>query len=106
MPMRENKMTNAYVIEIDEEAVGLVVREGENRRQGQGYRFYASIKGFQTLEGKIFPNPQSAWRSAKIISAQRLNAFPALIDPEADTGNGHHSTRFPPLTAIDLPAAC
>ena len=99
-------MTNAYVIEIDEEAVGLVVKETGNSRQGQGYRFYASVKSFQTLEGKIFSNPQSAWRSAKIISGQRNHSATALIVPDAHIADRHHPAQFAHIQTIDLPAAC
>lgn len=99
-------MTNAYVIEIDEEAVGLVVREPENCRRGQGYRFYASAKGFQALEGKIFSNPQSAWRSARIVSGQRAHPSPASIVPSDNFSDRHHSAQFAHINTIDLPAAC
>lgn len=68
-------MTDAYVIEIGEEAIGLIVRDEEAPRQKNGFRFHASVKGFQSLEDKIFPNPESAKRAA-ILVVEQAN-FPA-----------------------------
>ena len=99
-------MTDAYVIEIDEEAVGLVVRESRGARRGQGYKFYASLKGFQSLEGKVFSNPESARRSAEIVSRKRPQSSPALIDPGADIAGQHNPAQTTRIMTIDLPATC
>lgn len=99
-------MTDAYVIEIDEDAVGLVVRESRGAHRGQGYRFYASLKGFQSLEGRIFSNPESARRSAQVVSRRRRQSTPALIDPGADIAGQHNPTQTAHIRTIDLPAAC
>lgn len=98
-------MTDAYVIEIGEEAIGLVVREASGSRACKGYRFYASTKGYQSLEGKIFSNPESARRSAKVLAERKPKSAPALIDP-VDNINQTHQTQFSQIKPIDLPAAC
>jgi hypothetical protein len=99
-------MTDAYVIEIDEDAIGLVVREASESRAGKGYRFYASVKHYQSLEGKLFPNPESARRSAKVLFAERLKSVPVLTDPVDNLINQPHQMRFSQIKPIDLPAAC
>ena len=99
-------MTDAYVIEIGEDAIGLVVREARETRAGKGYRFYASVKHYRSLEGKIFPNPESARRSAKILSSQKLKSAPVLIDPVVNLINQAQLTQFSQIEPIDLPAAC
>lgn len=62
-------MAEAYVIEVDEEAIGLVVRD-ETARNHLSFHFYSSAKRFQSLEGKSFPSPKSAKRSALAIAEQ------------------------------------
>ena len=62
-------MSDAYVIEVDEEAIGLVVRD-ETARNRRSFRFYSSVKRFQSLEGKSFPSPKSAKRSVLAIAEQ------------------------------------
>lgn len=59
-------MTNgsAYVIEVDDLAAGIVVRE--DRR----YRFYSSHARFRTLDGAIFRKPMAAWQAARVIASQ------------------------------------
>ena len=99
-------MTDAYVIEIDEDAVGLVVRESRGSGRGQGYRFYASLKGFQSLEGKIFSNPESARRSARDVSRQRLLSPSALTDRSSNLNGQRNPAHFAEIKSIDLPAAC
>lgn len=99
-------MTDAYVIEIGEDAVGLVVRESRGSRREKGYRFYASVKGYQSLEGKIFSNPESARRSAKVVLAQNLQSSRTLTDPTGGGVDQHSQTQFVQILPIDLPAAC
>jgi len=41
-------MSHAYVVEIEQDAVGFVVRESS------GYRFYAAKRSFNTLQRRIF----------------------------------------------------
>ena len=99
-------MTDAYVIEIGEDAIGLVVREARETRAGKGYRFYASVKHYRSLEGKIFPNPESAIRSAKVLSSQKLDSAHVLSDPVSHLVNQLQQTQFSQNEPIDLPAAC
>ena len=99
-------MTDAYVIEIGEDSIGLVVREARETRAGKGYRFYASVKHYQSLDGKIFPNPESARRSAEVLSSQKLKSAPVLIDPVMYLVNQPQQTQFSQIEPIDPPAAC
>ena len=52
---------SAYVIEVDDLAAGIVVRE--DRR----YRFYSSNVRFQTLDGAMFRKPMAAWQAARAL---------------------------------------
>lgn len=99
-------MTDAYVIEIGEDAVGLVVRESRGARREKFYRFYASVKGYQSLEGKIFSNPESARRSAELVLAQSLQSSRTLTDPNGRIVDEHSQIQFGQILPIDLPAAC
>ena len=51
----------AYVIEVDDLAAGIVVRE--DRR----YRFYSSNARFQALDGAMFRKPMAAWQAARTV---------------------------------------
>lgn len=75
-------MSHAYIIEIGEEAVGLVVKEASPTSAQASYRFYASKKPFLSLDGKIFINPEKARQSALAINennARRVSALTPLI---------------------------
>jgi hypothetical protein len=56
-------MNQAYIIEIGDKAVGLVVKE-KSKKHGSSYRFYASEAHFLSLEGRIFDNPEKATKTA------------------------------------------
>lgn len=56
-------MSNAYVIEIDDVAVGVVVRQGE-ADGGRRYCFYAANAPFRSIEGKAFRTPDKARKAA------------------------------------------
>jgi len=60
-------MAHAYIIEIGDEAAGIVVRELHGPGQKRGYRFYASRRKFLALEGRVFSNPEQARKSALTI---------------------------------------
>jgi hypothetical protein len=65
-------MSEGYSIEVDEEIVGMVVRqEGE-----RGFRFHAAVKAVDPLDGHIFSKPWAAERAAQshIASAAARNA--------------------------------
>lgn len=56
-------MPHAYVIEIDDVAVGLVVRQGEIDG-GRRYCFYAAGAPCRSIEGKLFHTPDKARKAA------------------------------------------
>jgi hypothetical protein len=99
-------MTDAYVIEVDEDAVGLVVRESGGASRRQGYRFYASLKGYQSLEGRLFSNPESARRSAKAVSRRRRQSSSLLADQDADIAGYCSRAPFAGIAPIDLATTC
>jgi hypothetical protein len=99
-------MTDAYVIEIGEEAIGLVVRETENVHRSRSYRFYASKKGFHILEGKMFPNPESARRSAIYVSEQKLQASPVIAPLSPPSKFQNAPVDYRQVEPINLAAAC
>ena len=47
-------MSSAYIIEIGEETAGIVAAEK------QGFRFYASLRACDALEGVLFNTPRQA----------------------------------------------
>jgi hypothetical protein len=51
-------MSDSYIIEVDCEAAGIVVRDGH------GFRFFAATRPFHALEGQMFKNPEQARRAA------------------------------------------
>jgi hypothetical protein len=51
-------MSQNYIIEVREQAAGIVVRDG------QKYRFFAASHAFNPLEGRLFKNPREAERAA------------------------------------------
>lgn len=64
-------MTNAYVIEIGGEDVGLIVRQTGER----AYRFHAATPALHQLDGYRFATPQAAERAAALhMGARRLRA--------------------------------
>ena len=56
-------MSHAYVIEIDEVAVGVVVRQREIDG-GRRYCFYSANAPFYSIEGKLFQTPEKARKAA------------------------------------------
>jgi len=54
--------TEAFVIETDEAAAGVIVR------QDDGYRFFASESQFQPLDGSVFKSPKAAQKAAELMS--------------------------------------
>ena len=66
-------MSHAYVIEINEEAVGLVVRQLTDAQKDRGYRFYASTPPFRVIEGKVFGSPSQAYKAAVALRGKELS---------------------------------
>jgi hypothetical protein len=56
-------MSDAFVIEVEGDAVGLVVKERE------GFRFVASNRDHLPLEGRLFRSPNAAERA--VVEARR-----------------------------------
>lgn len=54
-------MTDAYVIEINDEAAGIIVRTGRD------YSFYASNPLYAPLEGASFSSPSKAEHAARAL---------------------------------------
>ena len=59
-------MSQNYIIEVHEQAAGIVVRDGPK------YRFFAATHAFNPLEGQLFKNPREAERAVKnYLSARK-----------------------------------
>lgn len=58
-------MTDAFIIEVNNEAAGIIVRTG------QDYLFYASSPRYQALEGASFPSASKATLAAREIGRKR-----------------------------------
>ena len=57
-------MSDAYVIELQGNAVGIIVRRHRNERN---YRFMSALHFFNSLEGQEFPGPVQAEMAAREI---------------------------------------
>ena len=58
-------MSTAYIIEIGEEAAGIVAAEA------RGFRFYAATAAYFTLEGAVFATPRHAEMAARAHRRKR-----------------------------------
>ncbi|WP_159730081.1 hypothetical protein [Methylosinus sp. Ce-a6] len=68
-------MSDAYIIELGEEAVGVVARDSN------GYRFYAAKQSFRPLEGRLFHSAENARSAALELRREappRLSALTSL----------------------------
>jgi len=52
-------MSDAYVIEVADETVGIVVRQASER----AFRFHAALPRYYSLDGHIFNAPRDAERA-------------------------------------------
>ena len=57
-------MSDAYVIELQGNAVGIIVRKHRNE---QNYRFLSALHSFNSLEGQEFAGPVQAEMAARKI---------------------------------------
>jgi hypothetical protein len=64
------RMSHAYVIEINEEAVGLVVLQSGAAARERGYRFYAARPFYRAIEGRIFGSPGKAQKAAVALAGK------------------------------------
>lgn len=53
-------MSDAYIIEVADEAAGIVVRLESERH----FRFHASGSRYRELDGRVFAKPRDAERAA------------------------------------------
>jgi hypothetical protein len=68
-------MSDAYIIELGEEAVGVIARDVN------GYRFYAAKQSFRPLEGRLFHSAETARSAALELRREappRLSALTSL----------------------------
>ena len=56
---------DAFVIEIHNRTAGIVASDGRE------YRFFASERAFQSLEGRVFRSARHAERAARDLIAKR-----------------------------------
>ncbi len=68
-------MSDAYVIEVQGNAVGIIVRDSSEDR---AYRFLSAVRGFNSLEGLEFSGPLQAERAARKLSREKPQARNAL----------------------------
>ena len=61
-------MSDAYVIELQGKAVGIIVRDEQN---ALAYRFLSALSAFNRLEGLEFAGPLQAERAAKKLWRER-----------------------------------
>lgn len=61
-------MSDAYVIELQGNAVGIIVRRNQDE---PAYRFMAALHGFNSLEGVEFSGPFQAERAARKLWRER-----------------------------------
>ena len=59
----------AYVVEVDDETVGIVVRD-----EDASFRFYAAARTFDALEQRRFSSPRAAQRAAHALAHARRPA--------------------------------
>jgi hypothetical protein len=62
----QNAVFKAYVIEIDDEAVGIAARDES------GYRFHAAEHAFNALDGRLFPSLREAAAAARVARRQAV----------------------------------
>jgi hypothetical protein len=57
--------SNAYIIEIQERAAGIVTRDE------RGFRFFSSERLFDSLEGRQFRSAREAERAARALLSEK-----------------------------------
>lgn len=67
-------MSDAYVIELQGAAVGIIVRQRSN---GAAYRFLSALHGFNSLEGEEFAGPFHAEKAARKLWREQ----PHILSP-------------------------
>ena len=54
-------MSNAYIIEVQDRAAGIVTRDG------RVFSFFSSERAFDSLEGRVFHSVREAERAAQAL---------------------------------------
>ena len=57
--------SNAYIIEIQDRAAGIITRDA------RGFRFFSSERLFDSLEGRQFSSAREAERAARAVFSER-----------------------------------
>ncbi len=65
-------MSDAYIIELKGNAVGIIVRKHSNERN---YRFLSALHSFNSLEGQEFPGPLQAELAARKVLKESPHAL-------------------------------
>ena len=66
-------MSDAYIIELQGNAVGIIVRRDRNE---PAYKFFSTHVSFNSLEGLEFPGPREAERAARRLWHEMPRLFP------------------------------
>ena len=69
-------MSDAYVIELQGQAVGIIVRKHCN---APAYRFLSALQGFNSLEGMEFAGPLQAESAARKLLREKPSGLLHLI---------------------------
>jgi hypothetical protein len=70
-------MSDAYVIELQGNAVGIIVRHNHDE---PAYRFMAALHGFNSLEGVEFAGPFQAEKAARKLWRERPHILRAVAE--------------------------
>ncbi len=65
-------MADAYVIEVQGNTVGIIVREQQNDGE---FRFLSSLRAFNSLEGQVFSGPFQAESAARTLLKETPRAL-------------------------------
>ncbi|MFT4119027.1 hypothetical protein [Bradyrhizobium sp.] len=71
--LQPQSQSNAYIIEINDHAAGIITREE------RGFRFFSSARLFDSLEGRQFRSAREAERAARAIFTERSRRAHAPI---------------------------
>lgn len=73
-------MSDTYMIEVNSEAAGIVVRGP------QGFQFFAASHAFNSMEGQFFKNARDAERAAyRVLLGRSAPKAPDLAPHTQDT---------------------
>ncbi len=70
-------MSDAYVIELQGNAVGIIVRRDQDE---PAYRFMAALHGFNSLEGVEFAGPFQAEKAARKLWREKPYILRSTVD--------------------------